>query len=402
MTLDQFSQIILRSLIDDLTKSLTRPLLSTTVKPAPARPKTPPPMTQPEPQQTKPVFHPAQPEPAPVFYPATTTAPQTQPEPAPVVYHPATPAAVPQPVTPPAARPPSPPAQAATGTPHGLNNIGNSCFMNASLQSIYALDRLTNALLPRTDFYPPRSFAAEYVKFIQDMRNSSEKELAPRELCMRGWAKMGFNPLSQQDNDEFIVALLDDLIGTNQNDPINQLLEIQLQAFLGGKASARQNTVLLSVPPLKETLDQCLQAFFAEEQVEYAGIMQEKQERILRAGHYFIIHLKRNVPGKDPKGQFALIKIAKPIPFPLTNLDLNPYAIAGARLPLYRLKAFVVHAGSARGGHYTGYVRYGNNWFFVNDSAVTPVSQQAIEQIAKQGYGSAPDQTPTTFFYERM
>jgi ubiquitin C-terminal hydrolase len=339
---------------------------------------------------------------------------------------PPTPAAKPTPTLPKEPIQPSAPAlSAATRAPHGLSNIGNNCFMNASLQALYTLTDLNNELVSLANKYKPDTFGAEYINLINLMRDPSTGVIVPRAVCHRGWARMGFNPLTQQDNDEFINVLLDDLLGNpldknNQPTPLRKLLEIQTQTFLANKPSEpKPGSVLLSLPSNCASLDQCLKNFFAVEKVEYGKPAQpggplpivDKQEKIVTSGKYLIIHLKRNIAKIDPRtqqpifdnnDQMVMEKLSQPIPFPLTNLDLNPYALPGTQLPLYRLNAIVIHAGSARGGHYTGYVRYGNQWYFVNDSQVSPVSQQQIEQIAKQGFGSAPDQTPTTLFYERM
>lgn len=345
--------------------------------------------------------------------------------------------ATPQPITPapskpttitPSAMNPTPQpntARAPALKPLGLSNIGNSCFMNASLQNLMTFVELNNQLLSMGNRYKPNTFASEYLNFINLMRDKSTGTVEPKALCHRGWARMGFNPLTQQDNDEFINVLLDDLLGNpldknNQPLPLRNLLEIQTQTFLANKPSEpKPGSVLLSLPANCTNLDQCLKNFFAVEKVEYGKPLQpggslpivDKQEKIVKSGKYLIIHLKRNTAKIDPRTQQPLFdnndqmimeKLSQPIPFPLTNLDLNPYALAGVKLPLYRLNGMVIHAGSARGGHYTGYVRYANQWYFVNDSQVSPVSPQQIEQIARQGFGSAPDQTPTTLFYEQQ
>lgn len=369
LTLGQFADVILGSLIDHIQNRVG--LLKFT--PTPAKPS------------------------APVAPPPSAAGAQTAPQ-----------------------RQPSPPL--AQRNPHGLANIGNSCFMNASLQNLYALDELSTELLKRLNgnYYPPNSFADEYINFINSMRTSSQQVLEPRAVCMRGWQRMGFAPLSQQDNDEFINFLLGDLL-KDSADPLRKLIEIRLQTFftppdpqLGEPKPTSE--FLLSVPATKAKLEENIRDFFAVEKGVERGYPKQpggpvpkvdKQEKIVSTGKYLMIHLKRNVPQLDKNNQvmfdandqMILKKLAQPISFPITNLNLNAYAIPGVRLPLYHLRGIVIHAGSARGGHYTGYVRYGNQWYFVNDSQVAQVTQQEIERIANQGYGSAPDQTPTTFFY---
>lgn len=393
LTLTEFGEVILGSLIDHIEKKIGlfkfTPLPLSSAKPAaaPSAPKQPIKLI-------------------PTATPAKPTAPAAQPT-------------APQ-------RPPSPPPVQAS--PHGLSNLGNSCFMNASLQNLSALDDLSTELLKRWNagYYEQNSFADEYINFLHAVRSSSEKVLQPRAVCMRGWARMGFAPLSQQDNDEFINFLLGDLF--NDKDPVRKLIEIRLQTFMNGNALLQDPGakpiapgLLLTVPANQPTLDANLQEFFAVEKgvpYGYPPKPSDKQEKIVNTSQYLIIHLKRNVAKLDPQTKYPMFdandrmimtKIVDPISFPTQNLDLNPYAIPGARLPFYRLKGIVIHTGTARGGHYYGYVRYGNQWYLVNDSQVSQVSQQEIERIARLGYAderlrpnTLPSETPTTLFYERM
>ena len=279
-----------------------------------------------------------------------------------------------------------------------------------------SINSLIGFWIADTGLYKPHTYGGEYLNFIKLMRTSTKNVLVPRALCYRGWAKLGFAPLSQQDNDEFITSLLNEVIVAD-NDPLAQLLQIQLQAFKNLEPSAPSTTFVLSVPPSQKALDGCLQDFFKVEKIEFKNEetkkieIQDKVEKIVHTGQYLIIHLKRNTFKIDPKTKKialdkenhpVLEKITTPISFPVTNLNLNAFALPGIELPLYKLKGIVLHAGSARGGHYTGYVRYGNQWYFVNDSEVKPVPPQEIEKIANQGFGSDKNQLPTTFFYERQ
>ena len=306
---------------------------------------------------------------------------------------------------------PKPSAQPVPVAPRGLKNIGNSCFMNATLQNFFALDQLSTGLIDRinTGYYKAGSLASEYINFINTLTTASEKIMVPQALCTRGWAKMGFERGSQQDNDEFLIALLDDLIPNIEKDPLARLLAITLQPYTDNRAGKPERTLFLSLPiPSDATsLQDCLKAFTAVETVQETG--QKRQFKIMQTSKYFIVHLKRNVAKIDPQTQKPIItmrglqkeKISKALPFPM-HLNLNPYAGIGVKLPLYQLKGMVIHAGSAEGGHYTGYVRYGDTWYFVNDEEVKSVSAQEVERITQQGYGSDVYQTPTTFFYEQI
>jgi ubiquitin C-terminal hydrolase len=54
----------------------------------------------------------------------------------------------------------------------------------------------------------------------------------------------------------------------------------------------------------------------------------------------------------------------------------------------YRLKSFIIHKGSYKGGHYIALVRNSesNQWFKCDDSTITPVTETQSQELAKQGY----------------
>ena len=55
----------------------------------------------------------------------------------------------------------------------------------------------------------------------------------------------------------------------------------------------------------------------------------------------------------------------------------------------------------AQSGHYTAYIRYGDQWYFADDSVITPITPQEMEKIAQQGYGTNQSHTVTTFSMKR-
>ena len=68
------------------------------------------------------------------------------------------------------------------------------------------------------------------------------------------------------------------------------------------------------------------------------------------------------------------------IDFPINNLDLSPYVI-GYKKEMYKYELYGVcnHSGSTMGGHYTSYVKNANGkWYHFNDTSVTEVSESSI------------------------
>ena len=112
---------------------------------------------------------------------------------------------------------------------------------------------------------------------------------------------------------------------------------------------------------------------------------------------YFIVELNRKLYNSKTKN---FEKIRKPVSFPLEGLKLTarPHGIPFEHS--YNLRAFIVHTGSAEGGHYYAYVRYDNQWYRADDNAIRKAPLDEIQKIAEVGYDKGQGETPTIFFYE--
>jgi ubiquitin carboxyl-terminal hydrolase 8 len=79
-----------------------------------------------------------------------------------------------------------------------------------------------------------------------------------------------------------------------------------------------------------------------------------------------------------PDGQY---KINSPIDFPIDNLDLSKYICGyGSKTYVYELYGICNHSGGVLGGHYTSFVKNAENkWIHYNDTSVEVIEN--IEQI---------------------
>ncbi len=286
---------------------------------------------------------------------------------------------------------------------------GNRCFMNAALQSMYVLSHFNEALLKKedTNYYKPLSIADLYIQFIRLITRSSEPYVDLLPLCLIGWKNLQRPSGSQQDAVEFIQMLLDCIITEDINREktkdkehleVKSLFSIELHPQrIGHKFQPEEHLMLsLTIQDCNHLTD-CLDTFFELEEVEYESETQPRVTVLHKTGHYFFIGLKRKVYDLTSK---SYKRILRPISFPWQDLDLAKYSDKSMHFPLYRLKAILIHSGSAEGGHYTSYVLHNNQWYFCNDTQIKPIPIEEIKAIAKRGYGTDKEQLPVMLCYE--
>ena len=309
----------------------------------------------------------------------------------------------------------------------GLENLGNTCYMNSVLQCLsinkdlrdYYIEHQSVKHLTEND---TKILSIEYYKLLNTLWNNENGYVSPKQfhrliVVMSMKLSSGeFRVGRQCDAHEFLTFLLEQLHntikkeitakikGTVKNDLDKMALESMkcwklyyekeyshiVKLYTGQYCSTVSctnedikdscnydpfNTLCLDIPNKSDiTLYDCFEQFTSfEKLIDYNadGNKYYRKIRIFNLPKYLIISFKRF---KDNQ------KITNFIDFPLVNLELDKYYNGYNKNRYnYNLMAICNHDGGVGGGHYYAYVKHDTLWYNMNDSRVSEIPENKIK-----------------------
>lgn len=247
--------------------------------------------------------------------------------------------------------------------PPPLPNLGNSCYMNASIQLLRCL--------PWKQPLPP---------LVQRLVRGDARAVKGE----MGRAHRAFAGCGQQDAHEFMVAFLDRV------DPKQTLLDHgTIESYVKCQTTDDESRVdesflILSLPlPERRArlqLDDCVHEL--------------QQEEVLRGDEVWrspTAERRRVTPLASTKGMRVTRWPRGAVVFHLKRFGSDR---SKRRDPVgcprewngSTLRAFVIHQGVYGGGHYVAAMREGTQWYMCNDSRVSRLPEAAIEPLLSQSY----------------
>ena len=281
---------------------------------------------------------------------------------------------------------------------NGLNNLGNTCFFNSTLQLLYQCTFL-NKLLITNQF--EGNIINTYKNFINEYSSIDNSTITPLDIIRTVSINLSRNGSSQEDAEQYLNYIIDTLITelhtyadlhnlkiANRNLTlkflIDNILTIKIRKTItcincNNKSISidNENKFYLPIIPdrpiidliinyMNEQLDSDNQ-YKCEKCLKYTNAQIDRE--IIQCPKYLIITLKRytNLNTK--------IDISVDI-----NNNINILN------DIYELRGFIYHSGITNGGHYVYFGKRGETWFLFNDSQISQVPIDQINNISKLAY----------------
>jgi len=261
----------------------------------------------------------------------------------------------------------------------GLENLGNTCYMNSILQLLFQCPLFVEFIL-RSNYRSEsiRSFQT----FLRKYKESSTSCIVPVDIKQMLHRQNMFNTHHQYDAHEFMMVFLDLLDKEIKTEnPSYRLCEtffhFKYQTIIKNLSQPEVKTIrfeeLFLMLPYSESLDTSLRIFESpeimdqwESELFHNKVRAEKSIQILELPPYFFIMLNRF----DQYGR----KIDKPMTIPF-HFQQH-----------YQLTGAVIHHGVQQYGHYISVIRIQSRFFICDDDKIREINQEQFIQSASIAY----------------
>ena len=278
----------------------------------------------------------------------------------------------------------------------GLNNLGNTCYINTCLQNLIHCSSFINKFLEAFKYYnnstPISNTFYNLITEITDNDRFYNKEFISPVEFVETFRNIhsNFEKYQEHDTQEFCRYLLQDF-----NKELNEVrTPVSYKAELPKNKNKKEsylNYVKYCLSKEKSGYDlyQMLKNNFYKksyvdmgENCSFCRRTSKKNEsmKIALLPNILIISLQRINPKNGMKNE-ALVKFYEGIDFS----EIIDTEIQRTNSTKYNLFAISNHIGSINSGHYYSQIKIGNNWYCFEDSKVYKIGPQ-IDMNTKEVY----------------
>jgi len=282
----------------------------------------------------------------------------------------------------------------------GFTNFGNTCFYNATLQSIFRCSKLIEALKSQKS-------SIQLLKFlkttIDDYYLNPKWIVIGPSLLLRSYRDMNKNYRggTQDCARECLSYFLDNFYEASKLENINisELFDCNLMSKITclecntvSESNANEKVIVLPIKN-ESTFDGAINTFLSDEKLSDDNLYYcekckkkvnaNKKLIIKKTPEYLYISLKRF--------EFEYIKEMNKIKASKINSDITMPKITTINNIGYQLIGCIYHMGNISGGHYVYFHNFNNKWIVFDDENINDYNN--IEGIINKGY---------IYLYERI
>lgn len=265
----------------------------------------------------------------------------------------------------------------------GLNNIGNTCYLNSGLQLIINNRDLCNIIIKNSN---KNKYLNKISEFIYNYYNNNNNiSLTPNYLkdivSLNNKEFIGF---SQNDSFEFILYFIDFLFSQMKLDNIYEInIDISIKCKINtclniSSHEERNNFLLLDITNETSTLDDSYRNY-------------KLPEKLIENNAYYCEKCKQKTVASK---KTSIISWPKHLIIVLKRFTYNGRSQKNNKeieVPLiwrhnYILKGIVYHSGTTTSGHYIYIGNHNNKWILFNDESAKEIPVEQIIYYKNNGY----------------